>query len=115
MKTYLLRLPRTARPIVAGSIALLSIVLLSACGKKAPIAPPPPPPPAAQTPAAPTGQQRPVIADFSIEPSSIERGQSAVLRWNVTGATDVAINNGLGTVTAMGLSASLRRTRRRIP
>jgi peptidoglycan-associated lipoprotein len=102
MKTYLLRLPRAARLTLAASVALLSILLVSACGKKAPIAPPPPPPPTAQTPAGAPGQQRPVIADFSIEPSAIERGQSAVLRWNVTGANDVSINNGLGTVTAMG-------------
>jgi peptidoglycan-associated lipoprotein len=43
-----------------------------------------------------------VIAEFSIEPSTIERGQSAVLRWNVTGANNVAISNGLGTVPPTG-------------
>jgi peptidoglycan-associated lipoprotein len=43
-----------------------------------------------------------VVAEFSVEPSSIERGQSAVLRWSVTGANDISINNGIGTVTAMG-------------
>lgn len=37
-----------------------------------------------------------------MEPTSIERGQSAVLRWNVTGSTNVAINNGIGTVPATG-------------
>jgi peptidoglycan-associated lipoprotein len=97
MKTYFLGFPRAARL----TVALLLMVLVSACSKKAPIAPPPPPAPAAATPAAPA-QQRPVVADFSIEPSSIERGQSAVLRWSVTGANDVSINNGIGTVTAMG-------------
>ena len=31
-----------------------------------------------------------MIAEFSVEPSTIERGQSAVLRWNVTGSNNVA-------------------------
>lgn len=101
MKTHFSGLPRAARLTFSAAATLFLIVLLSACSKKAPIAPPPPPAPGAQAPSAP-GQQRPVVADFSVEPSSIERGQSAVLRWNVTGANDVSINNGIGTVTAMG-------------
>jgi peptidoglycan-associated lipoprotein len=32
----------------------------------------------------------------------IDRGQSAVLRWTVTGATTISINNGVGTVQASG-------------
>lgn len=42
------------------------------------------------------------MAQFAAEPSSVERGQAAQLSWNVTGATDVAINNGIGTVPASG-------------
>jgi peptidoglycan-associated lipoprotein len=53
-------------------------------------------------PAPPPAAGRPVIAEFSAEPSSIERGQSAVLRWSVTGSNNVAINNGIGTVQATG-------------
>ena len=38
-----------------------------------------------------------------MEPSTVARGQSAVLRWSVTGSTNnVAIDHGLGTVPAMG-------------
>ena len=70
------------------------------CKKKTPPAPaPPPPPPAAKEVKPP----RPVIATFEAEPSTIERGQSATLRWSVTGqATDVRIEPGIGTVNATG-------------
>ena len=44
----------------------------------------------------------PVIAEFTVEPSAVERGQSAVLRWNVNGSTNVAISNGIGTVPPSG-------------
>jgi peptidoglycan-associated lipoprotein len=40
--------------------------------------------------------------EFSAEPSSIERGQSAILRWSVSNATDISIDNGVGTVPASG-------------
>ncbi len=36
------------------------------------------------------------ITSFQVTPSSITAGQTALLEWNVTGATAVAINNGLG-------------------
>jgi peptidoglycan-associated lipoprotein len=52
---------------------------------------------------APTAPGRAVIAEFTVEPATIERGQSAVLRWNVTGASNVAINNGIGTVPASSM------------
>jgi peptidoglycan-associated lipoprotein len=95
-------LTRSAR--AALTFTLVLITLLSACGKHTVIPPPPPPTPAATgggttQPAAPG---TPVIAEFSIEPSAIERGQSAVLRWNVTGSNNVAISNGLGTVPPSG-------------
>jgi len=85
------------------SCALLMFGYLSACGgKKAPIPPPPPGPNASET-TTPTGNTtRPTVAQFSAEPSSIERGQSAVIRWSVTGATDISIDNGIGTVEANG-------------
>ena len=52
---------------------------------------PAPPPPAA-----------PAIATFSAEPTSIERGQSSTLSWNVTGSSGVSIDNTIGTVQATG-------------
>jgi peptidoglycan-associated lipoprotein len=84
------------------TLAMVMVLIASACSKKTPIPPPPPPAPAAAAPSAPATPGRPVVAEFSVEPSSIERGQSAVLRWNVTGSTNVAINNGIGTVPANG-------------
>ena len=45
----------------------------------------------------------PVINQFSINPTSIQRGQSATLRWNVTGeVTNVSIDQGIGTVRDTG-------------
>jgi peptidoglycan-associated lipoprotein len=86
--------------------ALILITLLAACGKKIVIPPPPPPAPAAAvTPPprnSPPGPGVPVITEFSVEPSAIERGQSAVLRWNVTGSNSVVIGNGFGSVPPMG-------------
>jgi peptidoglycan-associated lipoprotein len=37
-----------------------------------------------------------------VEPSSVERGQSALLRWQVKDAADIAINQGVGTANASG-------------
>jgi peptidoglycan-associated lipoprotein len=85
------------------TLAMVMVLIASACSKKTPIPPPPPPPPApASTNNGPTTSGRPVVAEFTVEPSSIERGQSAILRWNVNGSTNVAISNGIGTVPASG-------------
>jgi PKD repeat protein len=50
-------------------------------------------PPAAQ-PATP-----PVVVTFSASPTEIKTGESATLLWNVTGATSVTIDQGIGDVT----------------
>jgi len=85
---------------VIGMAVLLS-VFAAGCKKKA--APPPPPavpkPPEVvkETPPAP------VIAQFTAEPGSIQRGQSSTLRWEVTGeTTNISINQGVGTVQKTG-------------
>jgi peptidoglycan-associated lipoprotein len=94
---------KNATRVACTSIALASILFVSACGKKAPIAPPPPPAPVATAPVAPPPPAaRAVVGEFSVEPTTIDRGQSAVLRWTVTGAANVSINNGIGTVQASG-------------
>ena len=86
------------------TLICLSILLLAlsgtACKKKVP--PPPPPTPAAPPPAPPPPPAKPSITSFTAEPSSIERGQSATLRWSVTGADSVSIDQGIGTVQANG-------------
>jgi peptidoglycan-associated lipoprotein len=71
------------------------------CKKKAP--PPPPPPAPAPAPApAPPPPPAPGITAFTAEPSSIERGQSSTLSWNVTDAASISIDNGIGTVQSTG-------------
>jgi peptidoglycan-associated lipoprotein len=92
------------------STAVLSGMLLFAaagCKKKTP-APPPPPPAAASNdnitppPPPPPKPQAARIDTFTAEPSSIERGQSSTLRWAIANATDMSIDQNLGTVVANG-------------
>jgi len=59
------------------------------------VSPPPPPPP----PGTP-----PVIVAFSATPPEITVGGSATLMWNVTGATSISIDQGIGNVDAAGTS-----------
>jgi peptidoglycan-associated lipoprotein len=82
-------------------LAVVLALFAGGCKKKvAPAAPPPvvtPPPPPAAPPAAPT------VAQFTAEPTSIQRGQSATLRWEVSGnVTSVSIDQGVGTVQNAG-------------
>ncbi len=51
-------------------------------------------PPAPQPPVAP-----PVISNFASSPASISAGQSSTLSWSVSGATSLALDNGIGDVT----------------
>ena len=71
-------------------IALGAVMMLGACKKKAAPPPPPPPPP----PASPT-------ASISVDPNSIQKGQSATLSWPTTNATGVSID-GIGAVQPSG-------------
>jgi peptidoglycan-associated lipoprotein len=64
---------------------------------------PPPPPPPVTAPAPAPAPKAPVISQFSAEPTEIQRGQSATLRWSVTGdTTNISIDQGIGTVQATG-------------
>jgi peptidoglycan-associated lipoprotein len=85
-------------------LALFAVLFVAGCGKKPPIPPPPPPPTSngGTTNNAPSG--KPVVAEFTAEPSSIEAGQSAILRWSVSGASDISIDHGIGTVQGSGTS-----------
>lgn len=84
-----------------GAVLLtLSLVLFAGgCRKKVP-APPPPPKPVEQPPAPPPA--KPVISSFTVDPSTIERGQSATLRWSSQNATTATIDNGIGSVQPNG-------------
>jgi peptidoglycan-associated lipoprotein len=91
------------RRISTISICLMLAMFAAGCKKKAP---PPPPPPAPPAPVVqPPPPAAPSVAEFVAEPSSIERGQSSTLRWTVTNAGSVTIDNSIGTVQA---SASRR-------
>jgi peptidoglycan-associated lipoprotein len=87
------------------AFALASVFFAAGCSKKAPTPPPPPAAPVAsnQTPAPAEGTPgRAVVNQFAIEPATIERGQTAALRWTVANSTDIAIDNGIGTVPGSG-------------
>ena len=71
-------------------VSLSALLALGACKKKAAPPPPPPPPP----PPSPT-------ASISVNPSSIQAGQSASLTWQTCNATDVSID-GIGAVQPNG-------------
>ena len=71
------------------AVTLAAIILSGACKKKVAPAPPPPPPPPAPT------------ASISVNPSSIQTGQSASLSWQTSNATDISID-GIGAVQANG-------------
>ncbi|MFN3326046.1 MAG: OmpA family protein [Bryobacteraceae bacterium] len=78
----------------------IALGLIVAGCRKQPPPPPPPPPPPAPAPAPPPPAKP--SATFSAEPSTIERGQSATLRWNVSNATEVRIEPGIGSVPSQG-------------
>jgi len=91
------------RKLTAIGLALTLSMFAAGCKKKvAPAAPAPPPPVEAPPPPPPT-PAAPTVAQFTAEPTSIQRGQSSTLRWEVTGnVTSVNINNGIGVVQATG-------------
>lgn len=83
---------------IAASLAIFA----AGCKKKTP-PPPPPPPPAPTKVAEPPKPAAPTVAQFSAEPTTIQRGQSATLRWDVSGdVTSVSIDNAIGTVQNAG-------------
>lgn len=91
------------RTLCAAAFSTLLFLSVAGCKKKAPApAPPPAPAPAQETPAPPPPPAAVRIATFTAEPRSIERGQSATLRWSVANATDISIDQSLGTVPANG-------------
>ena len=85
-------------------LALALTMFAAGCKKKVPAPAPPPPPPPVVAPEAPKAAA-PTVAQFTAEPTSIQRGQTSTLRWEVTGpVTNVSINQGIGTVQSTGSS-----------
>lgn len=76
---------------------------VAGCKKKVPVATAPPPPPPTKVEPPKPKPTIPAVAEFDAEPSTIERGQAATLRWSVTGdVTEVRIEPSLGVVNASG-------------
>ncbi len=83
---------RHATPKIRVSLlGLAALLAVAGCHKKP--APPPPPPPTVSA-TAPT-------ADITATPASINAGDSTVLTWHTSGATDVSIE-GMGAVATSG-------------
>lgn len=80
--------------------AALTLFGAAGCHKKA-APPPPPPPPAEAAPAA----AKPVVNYFNAEPTMVNSGQPASLRWSVSGAATIEIDNGIGQVSPDGRRA----------
>jgi peptidoglycan-associated lipoprotein len=80
--------------------AALTLVLAAGCHKKVP----PPPPPAPAPAPAPT-PNKPTINYFTAEPTTVNSGQPSSLRWSVTDATDIQVDNSIGQVSPNGRRA----------
>ena len=80
------------RKYIVSVVSLAALVTIAGCHKKKP-APPPPPPPTVSAP-APT-------AEINVNPTAINPGDSAVLTWKTSGATDISIE-GVGQVASAG-------------
>jgi peptidoglycan-associated lipoprotein len=91
------------RKAVLGFIAGTLLVFAAGCHHKTAPPPPPPPPPTAET--APPSATAPIINYFNAEPTLINAGQPATLRWSVSGATDIQIDHGIGQVSPNGRRA----------
>lgn len=88
--------------VVIGIIGISLLAFSAGCKKKVPVATMAPPPPAPAKAEVAPPPKAPTIAEFIAEPSTIDRGQSAVLRWRVHDASDVEINQGIGAVSSAG-------------
>lgn len=89
----------TKQKVTLALTAVLILGTLAGCGKKVP--PPPPPQPTPIPENAPPAA-KPNIAYFSAEPTTVTVGQPSSLRWSVTDATSVSIDNGIGEVSPNG-------------
>ncbi len=94
----------TKRKLMVLWIGLSLALFAAGCKKKPPFPPPPPPPgPTTTTTPEPTRPAAPTVAQFSVEPTNIQRGQSATLRWEISGnVSSVSIDNAIGTVQNTG-------------
>ena len=78
----------------------MTVATLIGTGCKKPPPPPPPPAPKTVTEKAPEPPAKPVIESFTAGPSTVTQGSPSTLRWTVANATDISIDQGIGTLTA---------------
>jgi peptidoglycan-associated lipoprotein len=83
------------RTAAAAASAFLLLAAISCTKRTAVLAPPAPP--KTEVSEAPKPNP-PTIISFAAEPGTVERGQSAALRWVVKDATQVEIDHGVGVV-----------------
>ena len=84
-------------------LMLMGMTLATLIGtgcKKPPPPPPPPPAPKAVVERVPDAPAKPVIESFTAEPSTVTQGSPSTLRWTVSSATDISIDQGIGTLTS---------------
>jgi peptidoglycan-associated lipoprotein len=80
-----------------------SALLITAPGCKKKVAATPPAPPKTEpAPPAPTPTPPAPTISLNVSPAAIEKGQSTNLSWNSSNATNVTIDNGVGTVEPSG-------------
>jgi peptidoglycan-associated lipoprotein len=93
---------KTWRVLVLFAALTVVVTLIgTGCGKK--VTPPPAATPSVTEPATPArGPEAAPTLSFSASPTAIEQGQSSTLTWNSTGASEVTIDGGIGTVPASG-------------
>src|SRR5690242_12733337 len=73
----------------------LAVILSGACKRRTAANVPMPPTPEPARPAAPT-------VTITVQPTTIQRGQSATVRWSSTGATDLNLDPAFGRVEPQG-------------
>src|SRR4051794_10043756 len=78
----------------------MTLATLIGTGCKKPPPPPPPPAPKTVTERVPDAPSKPVIDRFTAEPSTVTQGSPSTLRWSVSNATDISIDQGIGTLTS---------------
>lgn len=84
------------------SLAILVAVLAISAGCKKNVAAPAKPLTPA-TPSVPVSRtERPVIGQFTAEPSTVNRGEAVTLRWSTQNANSVTIEPGVGPVDGTG-------------
>jgi peptidoglycan-associated lipoprotein len=89
----------TKQKVTLALMAVLVLGMSAGCKKKIP-----PPPPAAPAPLPDNTAPgpKPAIGYFSAEPTTVTVGQPSSLRWSVTDATSVKIDNNIGDVSPNG-------------